>query len=141
VSGLAVKETSLYVKDLKRCARFFRRALGLEPISYAEGRHVFFRAGKGVLLCFKAEATRKDKVLPPHGAIGSVHAAFEAPKGRYAQVRRQVGRQTKIIKDHVWSPKSRCFYFRDPDGNLLEVLEPGFWEAFKPLKGKQDPSR
>ena len=54
----AILESALYVTDLGAAERSISEMLGLEIIAKAEGRHVFFRCGQGVLLLFNAEATR-----------------------------------------------------------------------------------
>ena len=47
--------------DLDAAETFYADVLGLEKIGRADGRHVFFRCGPGVLLIFNAEATK----VPP----------------------------------------------------------------------------
>ncbi len=70
--------------DLGAAERFYSEVLGLELIAKAEGRHVFFRCGKGVLLLFNAEATRNQPApdaklpVPPHGTAGEGHLCFAA---------------------------------------------------------------
>jgi catechol 2,3-dioxygenase-like lactoylglutathione lyase family enzyme len=72
-----IKETSLYVKDLNRTRQFYEDKLGLKLITLVENRHVFFRAGDSILLCFLPESTIKNGGLPTHSASGSIHIAFE----------------------------------------------------------------
>ena len=57
----AILESALYVDDLEAAEEFYGGVLGLELITRAEGRHVFFRCGAGVLLLFNADATE----VPP----------------------------------------------------------------------------
>ncbi len=78
-----IKETCLYVTDLDRTEHFYCQQLGLPLISRVEGRHIFFRAGTSVLLCFIAEKTREDKELPPHYGTGQLHIAFEVTPEEY----------------------------------------------------------
>jgi catechol 2,3-dioxygenase-like lactoylglutathione lyase family enzyme len=54
-----ILESALYVTDLDAAEDFYREVLGLELLTKAAGRHVFFRCGDGVLLLFNAEATRQ----------------------------------------------------------------------------------
>lgn len=125
-----IKETCIYVTDLQRTKEFYAGTLGLPLISLVEGRHVFFRAGESVLLCFMAEATKQEKELPPHGASGVIHFAFEVVREDYdAALQKLTTAGIPILHEHTWKGSLRSFYFHDPDGNLLEVIEEGLWEA------------
>lgn len=128
---MILKESSLYVSNPRRSAHFFQKALGLKLIALLPQRHAFLRLGQQVLLCFKASATRKKGGLPPHGAAGAGHIAFEVSKAAYPKWRKKIAKHAKIIHDQVWFNGTRSFYFRDPDGNLLELIEPGFWEKIR----------
>lgn len=125
-----IKETCIYVSDLQRTKTFYSDQLELPVISMAEGRHVFFRAGSSVLLCFIAQKTLEEKELPPHGARGSIHFAFEVGKSQYPgalENMRVLG--IPVLHEQHWPSGLRSFYFHDPDQNLVEVIEEGLWEA------------
>jgi catechol 2,3-dioxygenase-like lactoylglutathione lyase family enzyme len=123
------KETCLYVKDLERTREFYTNKLGLPLISFVKNRHVFFRAGRSVLLCFIADETKKEMGLPSHGAEGSIHFAFEVSRDEYTNSLEQVKEAgIKILHEHSWKSQLRSFYFHDPDGHLIEVIEQGIWE-------------
>ena len=124
-----IKETCIYVTDLQATKEFYAGKLGFPVISLVEGRHVFFRAGQSVLLCFVAEKTMMDAELPPHGAKGSVHLAFEAATEAYNESLALITNAgIEVLHQHVWPNKRRSFYFHDPDKNLLEIIEEGLWE-------------
>lgn len=123
-----IKETCIYVSDLEQTKAFYTGKLGLEPIAHVPGRHIFFRAGESVLLCFLAAVTRQEKDLPPHGARGSVHFAFEVSKNEYPAALQQVKEAgIPVLHQHTWKERLRSFYFHDPDKNLVEVIEEGLW--------------
>ena len=125
-----IKETSIYVTDLQRSKEFYSHRLGLPVLSYVESRHVFFRAGESVLLCFISENTLKGKELPPHGATGVIHFAFEVERKEYdATLLKVKNMDIKILYEQVWKDKLRSFYFNDPDGHLLEIIEEGIWKS------------
>ena len=123
-----IKETCLYVKDLALTSAFYHDKLGLDIIAEVENRHIFFRAGQSVLLCFIAETTEKALDIPPHGATGSIHFAFEIEEGGYDQAQNHIIKQNiPIIHQQVWKHRKRSFYFHDPDGHLVEIVEQGLW--------------
>ena len=125
-----IKETCIYVTDLHAVRDFYSYKLQLPLISFVEGRHVFFKAGESVLLCFVAGRTRQEKDLPPHGATGSVHFAFEVPRHEYdASLQKVEAAGIEILHRHEWKDGLRSFYFHDPDQNLVEIIEEGLWEA------------
>jgi catechol 2,3-dioxygenase-like lactoylglutathione lyase family enzyme len=125
-----IKETCIYVSDLKITREFYANKLQLPLISFVEGRHVFFKAGDSVLLCFIADKTLQEKELPPHGARGMIHFAFEVPKQDYDDaLQKLIDAGIPILHHQVWKQKFRSFYFHDPDQHLLEVIEEGLWEA------------
>ena len=131
---MRVLESGLYAENLEETAAFYADVLGLERIAEAAGRHVFFRAGEGVVLLFRATATRQPPApgarvpVPPHGADGAGHLCFAASA---AEIERWRGRLqaagVDIEADFEWPQGGRSIYFRDPAGNSLEMAEPRIW--------------
>lgn len=123
-----IHEAALYVDDLDAAEAFWRR-LGLELVGRAEGRHVFFRAGRDMLLVFDPAATREPGDVPSHGADGPGHVALDVPHLQaLAEWRRHltaVG--IEIEHEHEWPSGGRSLYFRDSSGNSLELITRGSW--------------
>ena len=125
-----IKETCIYVSDLHRTKTFYADGLGLTLIALVEGRHVFFKAGDSVLLCFIAEKTLQEKELPPHGATGCIHFAFEVGRNDYTAALEKIKSfGIEILHQQIWKKEVRSFYFHDPDKNLIEIIEEGLWDA------------
>ncbi len=130
----AILESALYVTDLATAEAFYRDVLGLPLLSKAQGRHVFFRCGHGVLLLFDAEATRTPPPadaplnVPPHGATGQGHLCFAATAAEIADWKSHLeGHGITIEADFEWPKGGRSIYFRDPSGNSIEFAEPKIW--------------
>jgi catechol 2,3-dioxygenase-like lactoylglutathione lyase family enzyme len=124
-----IKENCLYVSDLDRSRDFYHYKLGLPLISFVDGRHVFFRAGSSVLLCFLPEVTRNEKTLPPHFAYGPQHLAFQVPQEEYILWREKLEElQIEVVHEQHWKEDRYSMYFHDPDGHVLEIVPPGIWE-------------
>jgi catechol 2,3-dioxygenase-like lactoylglutathione lyase family enzyme len=125
-----IKETCLYINDIDEAYDFYTGQLGLECFSKVEGRHIFFRVGPDVLLCFLPEVTRKEETLPPHWAEGPQHIAFEVSKEDYQSVKREA-EESGIVITHTqdWGGgKYESFYFEDPSKNVLEIIPAGMWD-------------
>ena len=124
-----VKETCLYVEDLDRSEEFYHGLLKLPVISKADSRHIFFRCGGSVLLCFLNKATILEKNLPPHYAIGRQHIALEVQKRSYDKSKREIVEAgIEIIHTASWGASHESFYFYDPDGHVLEIVPTGMWD-------------
>jgi catechol 2,3-dioxygenase-like lactoylglutathione lyase family enzyme len=124
-----IKETSLYVHNLELIRHFYEGKLGLQVISYSDNRHVFFRAGKSVLLCFIPEATQKESTLPPHFGRGNQHIAFEVVHEEYTHWQENLkAKNVEIIHEQEWKNGLQSFYFKDPEENLIEIVPEGIWE-------------
>ena len=126
-----VKETCIYISDLDKAEAFYNGLLGLPLISRKEGRHIFFRVGDDVLLCFIAAVTRYDTHLPPHYATGHQHFALECKAGEYELWKEKLKAEgIPIEHEEDWGKGFQSIYFRDPDDNCVEIVMPGMWERY-----------
>jgi catechol 2,3-dioxygenase-like lactoylglutathione lyase family enzyme len=125
----AVVETGIYVDDLQAAEAFYGTVLGLRVMGKEPGHHVFFQAGKAsVLLAFLAEATLKGGQFPPHGATGPGHFALGIEAKSFDAWREYLGRHGVTVEQEAeWPKGGRSIYFRDPAGNLVELVTPGVW--------------
>jgi catechol 2,3-dioxygenase-like lactoylglutathione lyase family enzyme len=123
-----IHEAALYVDDLRAAERFWRR-LGLQLVGKKEGRHVFFRAGRDMLLLFDPAAAREGGDVPAHGADGPGHVALDVPDretlDRWRAHLELAG--VEIEHEHAWPGGGKSLYFRDPSGNSLELITRGAW--------------
>lgn len=127
---LGIKETCLYVNDLEKTMHFYNEVLGLEIISYLPGKHIFFRTGYSVLLCFNPQDSRMKESPPGHYGGGKQHFAFEVSNESYQEVKAEIAAKgVEIIDEVIWNPGVESFYFEDPEGNILEVVPSnGIWD-------------
>ena len=131
---MRILESALYVQNLEEAAEFYETVLGLERIAEVAGRHVFFRAGMGVLLLFDAHQTLQVPPegarlpVPPHGACGPGHLCFAATADEMSDWHQRLAENgVEIEADFEWPQGGRSIYFRDPSGNSLEFAEPRIW--------------
>jgi len=126
-----IKETCLYVKDLEKTKHFYHDLLGLPIIGMVKNRHVFFKAGTSVLLCFLPEVTKAETEIPPHYGYGKLHLAFEVDEEDYLNWKQKIeNAEIKIVQEYTWKNGLHSFYFEDPDEHLLEIVPKGLWEKW-----------
>ena len=132
VSG--VLETSLYVEDLDQAAAFYQSLFGFERFLHDGRMSALGVPGSQVLLLFKRGGTDQaapapgGSFIPPHRGEGALHVCFAIPFGELAEWERHLTRLGVAIESRVhWPRGGTSLYFRDPDGNSIEVATPGLW--------------
>lgn len=125
-----IKETCLYISDLELAENFYNSILEMPVISKVKNRHIFFRCGSSVLLCFIPEATSKEENLPPHFAKGKQHVAFEVSRWEYLKTKSMLlERGIHITHEQEWKDGQQSMYFEDPFGHVLEIVPEGIWNS------------
>lgn len=134
VTGLL--ETALYVEDLERATEFYRGLFKFE-ILVADNRLMALGvAGRQVLLLFRKSASNTPVqtaggVIPPHDGHGSLHLAFAISEESFGEWERALVEHRVAVESVVrWPRGGRSLYFRDPDGNLVELATPGTWAIY-----------
>lgn len=123
-----ILETCIYVSDLERTKWFYRDVLGIRVHSELEGRHVFFKVENSMLMAFIAAESRRGRTLPPHGAEGQIHLALKIRREDVDRWREYLQNlNIPIESEYAWGDKGISLYFRDPDGNLVELVNPAIW--------------
>lgn len=126
-----VLETCLYVDDVEDAADWYETRLGLDRYADALPRHAFFALEDQMLLLFDPEETQEaapgDKA-PPHGATGPQHVAFGVEDlDDWRSRLEEAG--VEILATRNWGG-GESFYFEDPAGNILELVEKGVWPVW-----------
>jgi catechol 2,3-dioxygenase-like lactoylglutathione lyase family enzyme len=128
-----VLETSLYVADLERAARFFEETLGFARLMGDERLIALDCGPQSVLLLFKRGTTSETVNLPggqipPHEGQGRLHLAFAVDVGTLPEWERRLAERGVAVEGWTnWPKGGRSLYFRDPDANLVELATPGLW--------------
>lgn len=124
-----IKETCLYFHDLEKAKQFYHEMLDFPVIHYEREKHIFFRSGSSVLLCFNPEDSKKKTSPPAHFGEGKQHLAFEVSVDEYFNSKKEISAKgIRITDEVVWPSGKESFYFEDPEGNILEIVPEGIWD-------------
>jgi len=134
---LSILETALYVDDLERAASFYEGVMGLSSLFTDDRLRAYDVNGRSVLLLFMRGGTTEPVqtgggLIPPHDGQGRLHIAFAVTHDEFARWRdRLEAAGIEIEGTSHWKRGGESVYFRDPDGNLLELAAtPGLWPGF-----------
>ena len=124
-----VFEAALYVQHIKRAVALYRDILGLRVLGNVDvPRGAALAVGQSVLLVFRAEETLKGDRLPAHGSTGPGHVAFRVePEQLDAWRKHLIEHGVKVEAEVSFRGSPPSIYFRDPDGNVLELAVASVW--------------
>ncbi len=125
-----ILESSLYVADVVRSARFYEDVFGFRVISNFGERGCAMGAGeRQVLLLFRKGGSRS--IPSPHDGEGELHIAFAVPADQFDLWESWLAeRGIGVEEKRSWERGGRSIYFRDPDRHLIEIATPGVWPIY-----------
>jgi catechol 2,3-dioxygenase-like lactoylglutathione lyase family enzyme len=125
-----ILESSLYVSDVARSARFYRETFGFGVMTEFGERGCAMNAGaQQVLLLFKKGASRA--IQSPHDGDGELHLAFAIASAELASWETWLEEKGIAIEEKKrWELGGWSLYFRDPDRHLLELATPSTWPVY-----------
>lgn len=130
-----IVETCINVSDISRARLFYEGTLGFGVMEH-DDRFCAFQVGPDVLLLFMQGGSDHPiavtgGLIPPHNTLGTGHFALAIIEEELESWRQMLtDRGVQIESEISWERGGHSIYFRDPDGNLLELVSPGVWENY-----------
>jgi catechol 2,3-dioxygenase-like lactoylglutathione lyase family enzyme len=131
---LKLHHVAIRVKDFERCKQFYEKYFGFEQFDSCEnqppiGKELHLRSGDVHLELFYARESAKDPELDEIGKVdsGVCHFCFYVAgiEDIYDRMKSDgVPIHAELTRGTLDSGKeSQFFFFKDPDGTVVEVLE------------------
>ncbi len=131
-----IVETGLIVADVDRAVDFYARVFGLR-VMFRDFRMAALDVAPGqTLLMFLAGSSGNGSrvpggFVPGFDASGRSHFAFAIAAESLDAWRDKLAAERVEIESEVrWPRGAISLYFRDPDGNLGELVTPGLWANY-----------
>jgi catechol 2,3-dioxygenase-like lactoylglutathione lyase family enzyme len=118
----AIDYTVIFVRDMAAMRRFYEEILGFPVLRELSSGWIEYRIGDNTLTLARPSRTVADDPVP--NGTASLQLAFKVAAPEVDQCADELVRQgIKLLSpptDQVFG--HRTLFFRDPDGNLLEVF-------------------
>ncbi len=131
-----ILETAVYVDDMEAAHQFYSGILGLVRMVAGDRLYAYNAGPAQTLLVFHRGHTGDDVptpggIVPGHDTTGASHFAFKIDSKELDPWRSYLGQQDVTVVSEVvgWMP-AMSIYFKDPDGNILELASPPLWPNF-----------
>lgn len=129
-------ETGIYVSDTHASSEFYARVVGATLMSLSDRLAAMSIGMAHVLLLFRRGGSVEPTVLPggvipPNDGSGQSHFAFSIAEEDVEWWQEWLASQGVTVESTVnWDRGGKSLYFRDPDGNNVELATPGIWPVY-----------
>jgi catechol 2,3-dioxygenase-like lactoylglutathione lyase family enzyme len=117
----AIDYTVVFVRDMQAMRHFYEEVLGFELLRELSAGWIEYRVGGNTLALARPSRTAKDAPTPTGSA--SLQLAFKVSVSEVDLCAEELVRQgITLLSPPTDQPFGhRTLFFRDPDGNLLEI--------------------
>jgi catechol 2,3-dioxygenase-like lactoylglutathione lyase family enzyme len=117
----AIDYTVIFVRDMAAMRRFYEDVLALSPLRELSPNWIEYGLGSNTLALARPSRTAADAPTPPGSA--SLQLAFKVSVAEVDQCADELVRQGVALLSPPTNQSfgHRTLFFRDPDGNLLEI--------------------
>ncbi len=118
-----VDHFAIYVADLSRAERFYTGVLGMRLVERLGEMTLVECSGINIGLILRPELAPGDSSII-NTPLARAHHALLVEVEHFAAARQEIEAAGAATHGPVDWGDHECFYFLDPDGNLLEIVTP-----------------
>ena len=113
---------TLAVKDLHAAAKFYEKTLGLSRAGEEDGEVIVFESGDTTINVYRSSFAGTNKATALTWAVDDVDNVVRTLKGKGVKFEHYELPDTRREGDIHVSGDIRVAWFKDPDGNILSVV-------------------
>ena len=113
---------SIAVKDLKVAARFYEDVLGLKRTATEGEEVIVYTSGKSLLFVYRSQYAGTNKATAAYWVVDDVDGIVKSLKAKGVKFEHYDLPGLRREGDVHVGGKVRTAWFKDPDGNILSVV-------------------
>jgi catechol 2,3-dioxygenase-like lactoylglutathione lyase family enzyme len=113
---------NLAVKDLNVAKRFYEQTLGLKAVSSDDAEVLTFKSGDSLLNVYRSQFAGTNKATAVTWAVDDVPGEVQQLKSKGVQFEHYDMPGLKREGDVHVGGKMQVAWFKDPDGNILNIV-------------------
>lgn len=117
--------TNLAVRDVARARKFYEGVLGLEPVDTEGDSLVVYRSGDSRLLVYESTFAGTNKATAATWAVEDVDGEVKTLREKGVRFEHYDMPEMKEVGDVYVAGEMRIAWFKDPDGNVLSIVNGG----------------
>ena len=110
------------VKDLDVAAEFYRKTLGLKPVHREGNEAITFRSGKSSINVYRSDYAGTNKATAVSWMVDSVEDEVKALRNKGVVFEHYDMPGLRLDGDVHVGDHMKVAWFKDPDGNILNVV-------------------
>jgi catechol 2,3-dioxygenase-like lactoylglutathione lyase family enzyme len=113
---------NLAVKSLASARRFYEDTLGLKPVDEEGGELIVFESGHSHINVYRSDYAGTNQATALSWEVGDVDAEVRDLKAKGVTFEHYDLPDTELVGDVHVQGNIRVAWFKDPDGNILNVF-------------------
>ncbi|MPY89949.1 MAG: VOC family protein [Luteitalea sp.] len=113
---------NIAVKNLDVAKRFYQDTLGLAPVHVQDEELIVFKSGNSALNVYRSAYAGTNKATAVTWSVDSVEDTVRALEAKGVTFEHYDMPDTKLEGDVHVSGDMRVAWFKDPDGNILNLI-------------------
>ncbi|WPB73770.1 VOC family protein [Archangium violaceum] len=115
---------NLAVKDLRRARKFYEETLGLKPVHEEGGEVVVYRSGNSTVNVYRSDYAGTNQATAVTWTVGNIEEVVKELRSRGVTFEHYDMPGTRLEGDIHVSSGMKVAWFKDPDGNILNLISP-----------------